>query len=157
MSVDPSSSPISPTRPRPQAEKEVFLRSSDKTPIWSTHYLDPCLRSSLVDVPHHVTNAANIALSGLSTGPKTRYNSTIGAPIDGLARAARDWVVPADARFVSEIGGIEIGVAVIDSGVNEWGKEKGRKKARVEASSKQGGIKIDVVSLAVSIWLTTLD
>jgi len=145
MSLDEPTSPVSPTRPRPGAEKEVFLRASDKTPIWSTHYLDPCLRTSLINVPHHVTNAANIALTGLSSGPKTTYNQTIGAPVDGLAKAARDWIVPADARFVSETGGIEVGVAVVDGGGDAWGREKGRKRARVEASSKQGGIKIDIV------------
>ena len=138
--------PTTPERPRPATEKEVFLRATDKTTIWSTHYLDPCLHSSFVNVPHQVTNVANIALTGLSSGSKTRYNSSVGAPIDGLARAAKEWIVPADAKFVSELGGIEVGVAVVDGGGDAWGKEKGRKKARVEAISKQGGIKIDLVS-----------
>lgn len=145
MSVDSTTSLPNARQTRPSAEKEVFLRATDKTPIWSTHYLDPCLRSSL-NVPPQVTNAANVALRGLGSGQKTRYNSTIGAPIDGLARAAKDWVVPADAKFVSELGGIEVCVAVIDGGADGWGKEKSRKKARVEAFSKQGGIKVDVVS-----------
>jgi len=148
--LESSSAPTSPTRPRPTAEKEIFLRATDKTPIWSTHYLDPCLHTSLMNVPHQVTNAANVALTGLSSGQKSRYNSTVGAPIDGMARAARDWIVPADAKFVSEIGGIEVGVAVVDGGLDGWGKEKGRRRARVEAISKQGGIKIDVVCRARS-------
>ena len=150
-----STSPVSPSRPRPQAEKEIFLRATDKKPIWSTHYLDPCLRTSLVNVSPLVTNAANVALTGLSSGPKTRYNQTIGAPMDGLAKAAKEWIVPADAKFVSDLGGIEVGVAVIDGGGDGWGREKGRKKARVEAVSKAGGIKIDVVRTPMRAWLTT--
>ncbi|OCF40825.1 hypothetical protein I317_05360 [Kwoniella heveanensis CBS 569] len=134
--------------PKRDAEKEVFLRATDKTPIWSTHYLDPSLRQSLINVPHQVTNVANIALSGLSSGPKERYNSTIGAPIDGLARAAKDWAISPDGRFVSEHGGQELGVGIINSGGDGWGRDKGRKKARVEVVSKSGGIKVDVVEIS---------
>ncbi|WVF72699.1 hypothetical protein IAT40_007517 [Kwoniella sp. CBS 6097] len=134
--------------PKRDAEKEVFLRATDKTPIWSTHYLDPSLRQSLINVPHQVTNVANIALSGLSSGSKEKYNSTIGAPIDGLARAAKDWAISPDGRFVSEHGGQELGVGIINSGGDEWGRDKGRKKARVEVVSKSGGIKVDVVEIS---------
>ncbi|WWD18978.1 hypothetical protein CI109_103435 [Kwoniella shandongensis] len=133
--------------PRPEAEKEVFLRSTDKTPIWSTHYLDPTLRQTIVNVPHQVTNIANVALSGVASGPKTLYNTTIGAPIDGLAKAAKDWIVSPDGRFISEHGGVELGVGVINAGGDGWGKDKGRKKARVEVVSKSGGIKVDIVEL----------
>ncbi|WVQ99912.1 hypothetical protein IAU59_007055 [Kwoniella sp. CBS 9459] len=134
--------------PKRDAEKEVLLRATDKTPIWSTHYLDPSLRQSLINVPHQVTNVANIALSGLSSGPKERYNSTIGAPIDGFARAAKDWAISPDGRFVSEHGGQELGVGIINSGGDGWGRDKGRKKARVEVVSKSGGIKVDVVEIS---------
>lgn len=97
-------------------------------------------------VPHSVTNIANVALSALSSGPKESYNEDIGAPIDGLARAAKEWIVPPDGRFFTEYGGMELGIGVIDSGVEGWGREKGRKRARVEAISKTGGIKVDIVS-----------
>jgi len=145
--ISPASSTIS--RPRPEAEKEVTLRATERTPIWSTHYLDPCLRNPLVNLPQQVTNIANIALSGLSSGPKERYDSTIGAPIDGLARMAKEWVVPPDGRFHSENGGIELAIGVIDSGMQGWGRDKGRKRARVEVMSKSGGIKVDVVSFGL--------
>ncbi|WVQ81989.1 hypothetical protein IAT38_004116 [Cryptococcus sp. DSM 104549] len=159
-----ASSPTSPTSQappphRPEAEPQVFLRSTDKTPIWSTHYLDPCLRPSLINVPHQVTNIANVALSGLSSGPKTRYNATIGAPIDGVARMAKEWAISADGRFVSEHGGVELSLGVIRSGEarkspqgqgggdEEWGKDKGRKMARVEIVTKSGGVKVDLIEL----------
>lgn len=87
-----------------------------------------------------------MALSSLSSGQKERYDQTIGAPIEGLARMAKDWVVPPDGRFHSENGGIEIGLGVIDSGARGWGNDKGRKRARVEVVSRTGGIKVDVVS-----------
>ncbi|ORY35442.1 hypothetical protein BCR39DRAFT_460967, partial [Naematelia encephala] len=145
--ISPTSAQQAQNRNRPQAEKEVLLRATEKTPIWSTHYLDPCLRNPLVNIPHQVTNVTNIALTGLSSGPKTKYNATIGAPIDGLARMAKDWVVKPDARFVTEGGGIEVGVAVVDSGVEGWGREKGRKRARVECMSKAGGIKVDIIEI----------
>ncbi|WWC71671.1 uncharacterized protein I206_105629 [Kwoniella pini CBS 10737] len=131
------------------AEKEVLLRAQDRMCIWSTHYLDPTLKESIFQVPHQVSNAANIALSGLSSGPKTRYDSTIGAPIDGLAKMAKEWVVAPDARFMSEHGGIELGLGIINSHQVEdaWAKDKGRKKARVEVTSRSGGIKVDLLEL----------
>ena len=140
---------MSPTkfkRPRPGAEKEVVLRAKERVPIWSTHLLDPCLRNSLVKIPQQVTNITNIALSGLSSGPKESYDQTIGAPIDGLARAAKDWIVAPDGKFMSENGGIELGIGIVDSGAGGWGKDKGRRRARIEVTSKHGGIKVDVVS-----------
>ncbi|WVW85742.1 hypothetical protein I302_107780 [Kwoniella bestiolae CBS 10118] len=149
-----SSASSSVIRPRRDAEKEVLLRAQERMSIWSTHYLDPSLRQSLIHVPHQVTNAANIALSGLSSGPKEKYNSTIGAPIDGLAKMAKEWVVNPDARFIAEHGGIELGLGVINSlgtgtgaGQQDWERDKGRKKARVEASSRTGGIKVDLLEL----------
>ncbi|WWC93630.1 hypothetical protein V866_000465 [Kwoniella sp. B9012] len=146
----PGSSSSSTNKPRRDAEKEVLLRAQDRMSIWSTHYLDPSLKQSLIHVPHQVTNAANIALSGLSSGPKEKYNTTIGAPIDGLAKMAKEWVVTPDARFIAEHGGIELGLGVINSHnpqQQDWEKDKGRKKARVEVSSKTGGIKVDIVEL----------
>ncbi|WWC90816.1 uncharacterized protein L201_005753 [Kwoniella dendrophila CBS 6074] len=137
------------SKPKRDAEKEVLLRAQDRMLIWSTHYLDPSLRQSVINVPYQLTNAANIALSGLSSGQKTNYNSTIGAPIDGLARMAKDWVVTPDARFISEHGGIELGLGIINSHQIEesWAKDKGRKKARVEVTSRTGGIKVDLLEL----------
>ncbi|KAK8854873.1 hypothetical protein IAR55_003612 [Kwoniella newhampshirensis] len=148
LTSEPSSMSVpTASRPRPEAEKEVILRATDKTPIWSTHYLDPCLRQNLVNLPHQVTNFANVALSGLSSGPKTTYNTTIGAPIDGLAKAAKEWIVSPDGRFISEHGGVELGVGVVNAGGDGWGKDKGRKKARVEVVSKSGGIKLDILEI----------
>jgi hypothetical protein len=135
-------------RPQRSAEKEVILRATERTPIWSTHYLDPALRT--FGMPHGFTNMANIALSGLSSGQKTKYDSTIGAPIDGVAKMAKDWVVPPDGRFVTEAGGIEVGLGIIDSGGEGWGKEKSRRRARIDVISRTGGIKVDVVSWAES-------
>jgi hypothetical protein len=90
----------------------------------------------------------NMALSGLSSGEKTRYNTTTGAPIDGMAKMARSWFVAPDAKFSSEYGGIELSIAVIDgSSEEQWGSDKGRKKARVEVVSRQGGIKVDLVCI----------
>ena len=132
-------SPTSPRRDRPPAEKDVFLRATEKTPLWSTHYIDPTLRNQTIRIPDQVTNIANIALAGLASGPKTRYNQTIGAPIDGLAKQAKEWFIAPDGRFVSQDGGIEVGMAVVDSGGKDWGKDKGRKKARIEVESRHGG------------------
>ncbi|WWC63179.1 uncharacterized protein I303_105779 [Kwoniella dejecticola CBS 10117] len=152
----PAGAPDFPPDPNPpvvkpqkrDAEKEVLLRAQDRMLIWSTHYLDPTLKESILHVPHQVTNAANVALSGLSSGPKTRYDSTIGAPIDGLAKMAKEWVVTPDARFLSEHGGIELGLGIINSHqAEEWAKDKGRKKARVEVISRSGGIKVDILEL----------
>ncbi|KIR99672.1 hypothetical protein L804_03304 [Cryptococcus deuterogattii 2001/935-1] len=150
----PSSSP--PPRPRPEAETQVTIKAADKTPIWSTHYIDPCLRSTLIHVPHQISNIANVALSGLASGPKEKFNTTIGAPIDGLAREVKGWTIGADGKFSTEDGGIELGIGVIRSGRvegeggkegKEKGKDKGRKTARVEVNSKKGGIKVDVVEI----------
>lgn len=76
-----------------------------------------------------------------------RYSSTTGAPIDGMAKLARSWFVAPDAKFTSEYGGIELSLAVVDgSSEDQWGSDKGRKKARIEVASRQGGIRIDMVS-----------
>ncbi|OWZ42170.1 hypothetical protein C356_03615 [Cryptococcus neoformans c45] len=150
----PSSSP--PPRPRPEAETQVTIKAPDKTPIWSTHYLDPCLRSTIIHVPHQISNIANVALSGLASGPKEMFNTTIGAPIDGLAREVKGWTIGADGKFSTEEGGIELGIGVIRSGRVEGeggkegkdkGKDKGRKTARVEVNSKKGGVKVDVIEI----------
>jgi hypothetical protein len=133
-------------KPRGDAESEVTLKAEGKTPIWSTHYLDPCLRNSLVAIPQQVTNVTNVALTGLSSGPKTRFNTTTGAPIDGMARMAKDWFVKPDGKFTSESGAIELGLGVVNGVREGWGSDKGRKRARVEVISKSGGIKVDVVS-----------
>jgi hypothetical protein len=148
---EPSNVAHAPSRPRPPIEKEVTLRSPDKTPIWSTHYLDPSLRT--FGLSQNLTNVATMAFSGLSSGDKARYNNSTGAPADGVAKAAKEWVVPPDGRFISETGGIELGLGVVDSGAQGWGKEKGRKRARIEVMSKSGGIRVDLVHNAdFSCW-----
>jgi hypothetical protein len=140
-------------KPHRSAEKEVHLQAEGKTPIWSTHYIDPCLRNSLVNIPHQVTNVANVALSGLSSGPKTRFNTTTGAPIDGMARMAKDWLIKPDGRFTSEGGAVELALGIIDCGGESWGKDKARKRARVDVATKSGGIKVDIVSARRSrLW-----
>jgi hypothetical protein len=140
-----------PNRPYRTAtiEQGVNLVANDEKAIWSTHYIDPQLRNPIVSMPSQVTNMANVALSGLSSGEKTRYNTATGAPIDGMAKLARSWFVAPDAKFSSEYGGIELSLAVVDGSEEEkWGSEKGRKKARVEVVSRQGGIRVDLVCLS---------
>ena len=132
-------------RHRPEAEKEVALRASDRTPIWSTHFIDPCLRDPVINIPHHVTNITNAALSGLGNNSKEKYNRSVGTPIDGLAKKAQQWVVTPDGRFQSENGGIDLGVGIIDGGTQGWGRDKGRSRGRVEVTSRSGGIKVEVV------------
>jgi len=127
-------------------EQGVNLVAVDEKAIWSTHYIDPQLRNPIMSMPSQVTNMTNMALSGLSSGEKSRYNSTTGAPIDGMAKLARSWFVAPDAKFSSEYGGIELSLAVIDGSEEEkWGSDKGRKKARIEVISRQGGIRLDLV------------
>jgi hypothetical protein len=139
------------------SEQGVNLVANDEKAIWSTHYIDPQLRNPIVSMPSQVTNMTNMALSGLSSGDKTKYNSTTGAPIDGMAKLARSWFVAPDAKFSSEYGGIEVSLAVVDgSSEEQWGSEKGRKKARVEIISRQGGIRFVLVSLPLFIRLWTL-
>lgn len=84
------------------------------------------------------------------------FNTTIGAPIDGLAREVKGWTIGADGKFSTEEGGIELGIGVIRSGRVEGeggkegkdkGKDKGRKTARVEVNSKKGGVKVDVIEI----------
>lgn len=137
------------SQPRPEAEKEVVLRATDRTPIWSTHFLDPCLREGLVGmkVPQQVSSIANAAMSGFNSGSKENGIGNGGTKMDELARMAKEWVAPPDGRFQSENGGVEIGLGVIDSGLQGWGRDKGRQRARVEVLSKSGGIKVEVVSL----------
>ena len=153
-SLTQSSTTSTHSRPRPEAEKEVALRATDRTPIWSTHLLDPCLRDGLVGmkVPQQVSNIANAAMSSFNAG--ARENGNGGSRMDELARMAKEWVAPPDGRFQSENGGIEIGLGVIDSGMQGWGRDKGRQRARVEVISKSGGIKVEVVSSRFATTLT---
>ena len=90
-----------------------------------------------------------MALSGIAGGEKTGWNSTTGAPMDGMARLAKEWFLTPDGRFTGDKGPIELGVGVVDAGETGWGREKGRKRARVEVINKAGGIKVDLVS----IWI----
>lgn len=144
--MPPSHKLVKPNR-NATIEQGVNLVANDEKAIWSTHYIDPQLRNPIMSMPSQVTNMTNMALSGLSSGEKTRYNSTTGAPIDGMAKLARSWFVAPDAKFSSEYGGIELAIAVIDGSAEEqWGSDKGRKKARVEVVSRQGGIRVDLVS-----------
>ncbi|KAL7423440.1 hypothetical protein Q5752_001020 [Cryptotrichosporon argae] len=149
LTAEPEAGPsrAGPIALRPTPETEVTLRATGRTPIWSTHYFDPALRPSLMSVPHPVSAAADAALSGLAAYPPSRFNATIGAPIDGLAKLAKSWVVPPDGRFEADAGGVELGIGVIDRGGQEWGNQKGRKKARVEVATKSGGVKVDVLEL----------
>ncbi|KAK4687955.1 hypothetical protein P7C73_g2170, partial [Tremellales sp. Uapishka_1] len=122
---------IAPVKaPRPAAEKEVYLNAEGPTPIWSTHYLDPSLSTSTVLLPPAEPNASN----------KRKR-------LDGLAKMAERWVVPADAKFHSEGGMIDVGLGIIDQGGEGWGREKGRKRARVEVGSKNGGVRVDLIEM----------
>lgn len=103
-------------------------------------------------VPQQVSNIANAAMSSFNAG--ARENGNGGSRMDELARMAKEWVAPPDGRFQSENGGIEIGLGVIDSGMQGWGRDKGRQRARVEVISKSGGIKVEVVSSRFATTLT---
>jgi hypothetical protein len=159
-SETPQGVPITahPGRLRQTAEKEVFLNATAHTPIWSTHYLDPSLSSTS-------------ALSSAGSGSKrkrlpTGASSVTKDGVVGMARMAKEWLVPADARFTSDAGGVEVGVAVVDQfasgssaagtgnaglgmagGGEDWGKDMGRTRARVEVVTKSGGVKVDVVCI----------
>lgn len=95
-----------------------------------------------------MTNIANAAMSGFNAGAKENGTANGGTKMDELARMAKEWVAPPDGRFQSENGGVEIGLGVIDSGIQGWGRDKGRQRARVEVLSRSGGIKVEVVSRA---------
>lgn len=145
---------IMPTQTRPKRtapiEQGIILTAHDDKGIWSTHFVDPSLRKPIANMPPQLTNMTNTVLSGLASGPKTRFNTTTGAPIDGMAQLAKDWFVAPDAKFSSEQGGIELSLAIVDgSSEEEWGSDKGRKKARIDIGSKLGGIKVDLVGLAM--------
>lgn len=162
--VSPTASAARPFKPARPAEPEVTLVSRGRTPIWSTHFIDPHLRSSqaAVHVPPQVTNVTNIALSGLSSGPKTRYNSTTGAPIDGIASAAKGLFVKPDARFHAEDGAVELAIGVVDARGTAGqmqtpaGKDPRRKRARVDVITRGGGVKVDLVSLVQPYVVTRL-
>ena len=146
---NPGPAPTS-RRPRPEAEKEVNLNAQGTTPIWSTHYIDPALSSSLVLLPPQITAAANAAFSAASSGKRKRFSTTTGAPLDGVARELKEWIVPPDGRFIAEHGPVEISLGVVDSGMEGWGKEKARKKARIDVVTKAGSVKVDIVSSCLS-------
>lgn len=107
-------------------------------------------------MPSQVTNVTNIALSGLSSGPKTRYNTTTGAPIDGMAKAAKGLFVKPDARFHAEDGAVELAIGVVDARGTAGqvqapaSRDLRRKRARVEVVTRGGGVKVDLVSLLLA-------
>ncbi|ODN92788.1 hypothetical protein L198_05583 [Cryptococcus wingfieldii CBS 7118] len=165
-----SSSP--PPRLRPEAVSHVEYKVQGREQIVSRDILDPTLRSTLLNlhVPHQISNIANVALSGLASGPKTRFNTTIGVPIDGLARDLKGLGWKVEGRYEAEHGGVEVSVGVVRSGRQEGEKmeriekvdekkseatekknkktgEKGRKMARVEVETKGGGILIDITEI----------
>lgn len=92
-----------------------------------------------------MSNISVGSASALSTfGEKSKRP---GGSVDGMAKLAKEWFVPPDARFTADKGPIELGIGVVDAGDNEWGREKGRKRARVEVVNRSGGIKVDLVSV----------
>lgn len=127
--------PIRQLKPRRPAEESVTLKAEGRTPIWSTHFLDPCLRNPLIHIPQNVANMTSKAMS-----------ASTQAQVDGIAKVAKEWFVPPDARFLADRGAIELGLGVIDSGEEGWGREKGRRRARIEVISRNGAIKLDLVS-----------
>lgn len=90
-----------------------------------------------------------MALSNLAA--KEVKNGSGSANVEGMARMAKGWFVPPDGKFVADKGAVELGIGVIDCGGREgeegWGREKGRRKARVEVSTRSGGVKLDLVSV----------
>lgn len=152
--TSPAQTPSTPTAPRPprpprpKAVAKVERVLQGKEPLSGTYYLDPCLHHPLIHVPHALTSIAEAALSGASAYPKERFNTTTGAPIDGMAKVAKGYLVPPDGRFETDKGGIGVSVAVVDA-VGEETADKGRTKARVDVASKKGGVQVDLVSLQV--------
>lgn len=141
-----ASTPIRPKRTA-QIEQGIILTGHDEQGIWSTHFIDPSLRRPIANIPPQITNMTNTVLSGLASAPKSRFNTTTGAPIDGMAKLAKGWFVAPDAKFTTERGGMDLCLAIVDASSDEdWGSDKGRKKARVEVASRQGGIKLDLVT-----------
>ncbi|WVQ74801.1 hypothetical protein IAR50_004407 [Cryptococcus sp. DSM 104548] len=173
--ISPPPSPSSsspPPRLRPEAVPYVQVKAQGRDPLVSRNILDPTLRSTLLDmhVPHQISNLANVALSGLGSGPKTRFNTTIGVPIDGLARDLKGLGWKVEGRYEAEHGGVKVDVGIVRSGRKEGAeaerigqvegkkkkgvegeekkkKEKGRKTARVEVETKGGGILIEVTEI----------
>ncbi|KAL1408722.1 hypothetical protein Q8F55_005535 [Vanrija albida] len=153
--ASPLASPLvaSPTSTRPTyppahppAVAKVERVLTGKQPLAGTYYLDPCLHSPLIPVPHALTSLAEAALSGASAYPKERFNPTTGAPIDGMAKLAKGWVVPPDGRFETERGGVSVAIGVVDA-VGEGVEAKGRTKARVDVASKKGGVLVDLIEV----------
>ncbi|ODO06615.1 hypothetical protein I350_03972 [Cryptococcus amylolentus CBS 6273] len=173
LTPPPSPSPSSPPpRLRPEAVSHVEHKVQGREQLVSRDILDPTLRSTLLNfhVPHQISNIANVALSGLASGPKTRFNTTIGVPIDGLARDLKGLGWKVEGRYEAEHGGVEVSMGVVRSGRQEGEKmeriekvdekksdakekknkktgEKGRKMARVEVETKGGGILIDITEI----------
>lgn len=93
-----------------------------------------------------------MALSSLVSSSKDTSTAT---QVDAATRKAKAWFVPPDGKFQSDKGAIELGLGVIDSGVKEgdkngtWGRDKGRRRARVEVLTRTGGVKLDLVSSAI--------
>ncbi|KAI9637335.1 uncharacterized protein MKK02DRAFT_24401, partial [Dioszegia hungarica] len=142
----PTATASAAPKPRRPAEESVVLKADGRTPIWSTHFLDPCLRNPLINIPQQVADMTNKAVSNLAA-----KDAATAAQVDGMARLAKGWFVPPDGKFATDKGAIELGLGVIDCGGREgeegWGRDKGRRRARVEVFSRTGGIKLDLIEL----------
>lgn len=104
-------------------------------------------------------------MSAASAYPDGSFSWTTGAPIGGIAQLARQYIVPPDARFVSEKGGMSLelgvvdqegpgvpvqkvgadGVPVVKNGKPVYMHDKRRTTGRVEVVTTVGGVDIDIV------------
>jgi len=149
---------------RPTAVTKASASASGKKSLSGTYYLDPCLRNPLFSVPHGLRTTTDGLLTGLSAYPDEGFNWTTGAPISGVAKLAKSYILPPDATFESEKGGLSLKIGVVDESGGKAGgmadreeaeeeartgkkKEKKRRtRARVAVSSDRGGVDLDIVS-----------
>jgi hypothetical protein len=91
------------------------------------------------------------------------FNWITGAPVNGLARIAKKHILPPDAVFESENGGVSLKIGVVDAvgaaaeeaeladeveETNAEGKKekKRRTRARVAINTERGGVLLEIVS-----------
>lgn len=155
-------SPVSPSSPSPispfkRATPKKTFTATGHDPITATLQLDPTLRHGLLHIPSQLTTVTDTALSSLERFPDTgkSFNLTTGAPVSGMARLAKSYLIPPDVRVTAENGNVTLRLGVVDSHAGghaeheaEDHKEpEGRSKGRVEVTTKRGGVYIEINQL----------
>lgn len=134
--------------PRRPAEHGVSLHASAVTPIWSTHYLDPALDDACVLLPPSNPNSAPAT-------KRKRRASSAQQQLQPMAINA-NWDVPPDGRFVAEDGAVDLTLGVVDAhkplpaSAGMAGMPGERTKAKIEVVSRDGEVKVDLVSVLPS-------